>query len=195
MHKLQEEGDKQQSIEFARQLAYYTYINCWHRRETESYGMWRVYGETGYSIAIQTTYDRLYQSLKHRGDIVLGVVDYKCYENEQLNPIGTAELIPYFNKSKFFEEEAELRAVIQRADELRRFIEGNGEYEQIALPNGILVEVDLDLLIEKIYLSPSTPGNYKSAVEVSIRKFGYQDLSSNVYQSALDGEPLYGPAI
>jgi hypothetical protein len=112
-----------------------------------------------------------------------------------LNPTGPAELIPYFNKSKFFTEEAELRAVIQHADKLRKSLEEHNKYQLTALPNGIPVGVDLDALIEKIYLSPASPSNYKSAIEASIRNFRYKDLSRNVHQSALDTEPLFGPTI
>lgn len=36
-----------------------TYISCWHAGETESAAMWRLYGPTAGSVAIQTTYEKL----------------------------------------------------------------------------------------------------------------------------------------
>lgn len=46
MEKLkQTEMRKKGNIEFAKQLPKYTYINCWHMRESESYGVWKIYGK------------------------------------------------------------------------------------------------------------------------------------------------------
>ncbi|SFQ02528.1 hypothetical protein SAMN05216419_104717 [Nitrosomonas cryotolerans] len=186
-----DKADKQKRIEFTKQLPKYTYINCWHMRESESYGMWKIYGKDGHAIAIQTTYEKLYQSLKDRNDIVFGVVDYKCYKTQQLNPTGTSTLIPYFNKSVHFEDEKELRAVIQRADALREVLnQTNSEPE---LRNGIEVEIDISNTIESVYLSPTFPSAYKKAMSSLLKRYGHEELSNNVTQSELDNEPLYGP--
>ena len=51
-----------------------TYINCWHAGETESAAMWKLYGTTAGSVAIQTTYKKLTIALP--SNPYMGMVQY-----------------------------------------------------------------------------------------------------------------------
>ena len=178
------EVERNKNIAYAKELRKCTYINCWHIRDSESYGMWKVYGKNSLAIAVQTTYEKLFESLKNNGEVILGLVDYKCYETEQLDPTGSPDLIPFFNKSKYFEDEREYRAVIQRCL--------SGKASAGELPGGIEVGVELSNLIERVYLSPTAPSNFKSTVVSLLKKYDFSEISSNVLQSALDKEPIFG---
>lgn len=152
--------------------------------------------QSGQAIAIQTTYEKLYQSLKDRKDIVFGVVDYKCYETQQLNPTGTTSLIPYFNKNVIFEDERELRAVIQYAKSLKSILsKNNNEYNKSELVNGLEIKIDISKTIESVYLSPASPRSLKKVVSSLLFKYGYKELAGNIKQSEWDSDPLYGPTI
>ena len=43
------------------------FVNCWHSGDTESVAMWKQYGPTTGSVAIQSTYGRLMQNLPTTG--------------------------------------------------------------------------------------------------------------------------------
>ena len=146
MEKLTNESSDQESlIKLAKELPKFTFINCWHICSTENYGMWKVYGKNNHSIAIQTTYDKFYGCLKSYQNIVISVVDYKDYEKDQLNPTGSTELIPYFNKINYFEYENELRAIIQHTEKIKAAVLSGSECTQ-EQANGLSIKIDVAAL-------------------------------------------------
>ncbi|AUD77729.1 hypothetical protein CW740_00150 [Kangiella profundi] len=189
------EDEKAQKIKIARELPKYTFINCWHISDIESYAMWKIYGKSGSSVAIQSTYNKLYGALKNYNEVTLGLVDYKDYETEQLSVYGPTELVPFFNKGKTFHYEQELRAVIQYNEKLNKIFASDKDMEQEELPTGLERKVDLNALIESIYVSPGAPVFFKNSVTAILDKFGYTKLQREIVYSKLEREPIYGSAI
>ena len=119
------------------------YINSWHMNNHESYLMWKAYGDRG--CAIQTTYEKLTLSLhSSQAEINVGIVNYIDYDKEQL-PIGnTFYSVSY--KDIAYKDEKEFRLL----------------YWKLNLPNqnlpaeeiGVKVAVDVNILIENIYIMP-----------------------------------------
>lgn len=133
-------------------LKKFTFINCWHINSHESAAMWKLYLKSNEGIAIQSTLKKLKDSFKNtRKELLIGIgmVNYINYE-EGGDPVRILEknsIIPYFYKRKSFEHEKELRAI-------------NQQYPPVSLDpakvkkyGGLHVPVELDRLIEKIYIT------------------------------------------
>ena len=109
-----------------------TYVNCWSGNQKESAAMWRLYGTTPGSVAIQSTYGKLVTALPD--EYYVAMVRYMDYDREQF-PSGNL-LYPGFHKRIEFEFEGEVRA-------LKLMNPGQTESDPT---------VDLDDLIEQIYM-------------------------------------------
>lgn len=144
------------------------FVSCWHANDMESEAMWKLYiSAKNQGIAIQTTMERLCYSIGS-SNFELGAVNYISFEE----PLGV-DSIPVWYKRKAFQHEQEVRAVIRETG-----TSGVGK----------AVEVDLDLLIEKVYISPSAPTWFASLVERTMGRYG---LKKMVEHSKLDEEPIY----
>jgi len=161
-----------------------TVINCWHLNEHESAAMWRLYLKSNEGIAIVSTFNRLKDCFKAGNhNIHIGKVKYIDYEKDWL-PEGNT-FYPFVHKRKSFEHEQELRAVIQEHSYKKS---GGIDWFKPPFDDGIYVQVDLNVLIDKIYLAPTSPQwLFKLVISVT-RKYG---LDQEVLQSSLDDVPVY----
>lgn len=150
-----------------------TYISCWHENEYESEAMWNLYtNNLDEGIAIQTTFQRLYEALDKEPTIEMGRVNYIDYSK---NYAGLG-LGAFFYKRKSFEHEREVRLVVTK-------------YKSDAdLPLGIEMPVDIDKLIERISLSPTCKLWYRKVVEDILVKY---NISNKLQQSNLCAKPFY----
>lgn len=159
-------------------------INCWHVNENESFAMWKIYSKGLSSIAIQSTIGRLKCSFAVNSErIGIGEVEYIDFrkwepENRFFNVDIPNTLQTFFLKWHYFEYENEIRAVINKA------------YSNHKSETGILVSVDLNELIECIYLSSDTDQeNEKNEKKVKelLEKYNYSfpteksDLGMRLY--------------
>ena len=144
------------------------FVSCWHANDMESEAMWKLYiSAKNQGIAIQTTMERLCYSIGN-SNFELGEVNYISYEK----PLGV-DSVPVWYKRKAFQHEQEVRAIIKESG---TSLEGKA------------IDVDLDILIDKVYVSPSAPTWFASLVERTIGKYG---LKKMVEHSKLDEEPIY----
>ncbi|MDO8178976.1 MAG: hypothetical protein Q7T62_12095 [Undibacterium sp.] len=176
---------------------HWTYISCWHINDQESAAMWKLYAESKQAIAIQSTFERLDKCLDpHRypphSEPMLGMVKYVDYT---VDFIGQRDhLSEFFHKRKSFAHEQEVRAVIQELPLIPVAWDDNGKttgshYDKEKRPlAGKSLKVNLDQLIEGIYVAPGAPPWLTSLTEKIINKY---DLKKEVHNSALDGKPLY----
>jgi len=170
--------------QFWKQLLRFTAINCWHLNEYESAAMWKLCLKSNEGIAIRSSFNRLKSCFKDENhDIHIGRVKYIDYEKDWM-PEGNT-FYPFVHKRKSFEHEQELRAIIQEFSYKK-----NGEINWSKPPfdDGIYVQVDLDVLVDKIYVAPTSPqwllGLIKSVTKV-------YKLDKEVLQSTLDDVPVY----
>lgn len=64
------------------------YISCWHQSDVESEAMWQLYSrDTQQGIAIQTTFERLYQALPVTANCEFGMVNYIDYSEYNNNTL------------------------------------------------------------------------------------------------------------
>ena len=77
------EKEKKEFDEYRRKIRTWrlnNYISCWHQSESESEAMWQLYSrDTQQGIAIQTTFERLYQALPVTANCEFGMVNYIDY--------------------------------------------------------------------------------------------------------------------
>lgn len=140
-----------------------TFINCWHENAYESEAMWKLYTSTlSQGIAIKSSHRRLNLALGRR--IAIGRVNYIDYSTSYA---GINEC--FWFKRKSFEHEREVRALV--SDHSREH------------PVGKLVPVDLDMLIEKIYVSPTAQNWFEEIVQDILLKYG---LNKEIAGSSLN---------
>ncbi|ACL75709.1 DUF2971 domain-containing protein [Ruminiclostridium cellulolyticum] len=145
-------------------------ISCWHINDTESAAMWELYSKAGFGIAVNTTIDRLTNSLviPHGYKMVMSEVNYIDFETENdINYIYN-ELLPFKNKRKEFIYENEFRVILYKEKKESETVSGLSDENVLAgevsrrfhfrlenLPaEGIKVKVDPSEIILEILASP-----------------------------------------
>lgn len=124
-------------------------VSCWHINDYENEALWKIYTSQGQGIAIETTEDKLEQSLTFHRKIILDKVRYEDFD---IAPIEQGhEHYGGFIKRKAFEYEKEFRAMVLLNEE---------DYKK-----GCFVETDLNILVEKIHISPLMPKYFLDSVK------------------------------
>lgn len=151
------------------------YVNCWNISEIESYSLWKAYSSDEFGIAIQSKIETLLEVLKPSTEI--NFFPAKVIYREELDQSyeGSALLQPYFRKRKEYKDENELRILyVKNIETGKSILENNVE--------GELIKIDLNKLIENIYISPYSSSWYLELVKEVISRFGF---SFRVYQSSI----------
>lgn len=155
-------------------------ISCWSMSEEESAALWQLYRSSQGGVAIQTTVGRLKKSFeREKRDIYIGEVKYINYVRDSI-PINNA-LYPFLYKRESFKHEQELRAVIFSTN----FVTEGGFLKRISYPEGYCVQIDPDILIENVFVSPVTPKWQNELVKSMLSKYGLKRKVSKVHQSDL----------
>jgi hypothetical protein len=161
----------------------FTAINCWHASSYESAAMWGLYLKSGEGIAIQTTYKNLCDSFNpEESDIYVGKGKYVDFETEGLDDSGANT---FMYKRKSFEHEKEIRALYRNLP-----IGENGWTNLESKPlfdHGIKINVDLNRLIDKVYIAPTSPSYLKELVVSLLKKYRIDKevIQSNLYQNPI----------
>ncbi len=162
-------------------------ISSWHINDNESAAMWEICLQSNEGVAIQSTFKRLKESFHlHKGDeIFIGKVKYIDYKKENIRKANIFN--PFLYKRKAFEHERELRAVIMKYVPTQ---ETDGKHILYVDPKwfGIHVKTDLEILVDKIVVSPSVPDWVIDLVKSIVKKYG---LNKKIEASELSKEPPY----
>lgn len=147
-----------------------TFINCWYESNYESEAMWKLYTSSlDQGIAIRTTYKRLYNSLNKNPNIQIGHINYMDFSN---NFAGIND--SFWFKRKSFEHEREVRAIIKDFKRDENY--------------GKLIPVNLDQLIGKVYLSPTSQDWFKDLVIDVMNKYG---VNKKIQISDIKANPFH----
>lgn len=156
------------------------YVSCWHQSDFESEAMWKLYTrDCKQGIAIQTTFERLYQALPIIPQVNFGMVNYINF-NEYNNGHSDKRFHPFdapWYKRESFSHEKEFRIIIED-------IGNNGEREW-----NKNIKVDLNILIENVYVSPEAEDWFAQLIK-NIIKNRYQ-FKLNIIHSELNAQPFY----
>ena len=142
-----------------------TLVNCWSKGRHESYALWKIYlsgGKAG--IAIKTSIARIQKAMLHADDpytedVYTGNVAYR-------NHIPEGELSRFsliLTKREYYKFEEEVRFFIIHFPKSE-----GGTTPPYSLGVGRHVQVDLDQLIQKIYLSPFAGPWFRETLEEAI---------------------------
>lgn len=164
-----------------KKLKKFIFINSWHMNEYESAAMWKLYLKSDEGVAIQSTFKRLVKSVDSHAehDIFIGRVKYIDYETQWFpqNNIFYA----FLHKRRSFVHENELRAIVLR---FRKKLPTPEE----GLDVGLYIDVDLEALIENVFVSPTSPRWFSDLVVSVVKRY---ELNKNVIQSSLAKGPVY----
>ena len=150
-------------------------INCWHNNSNESDAMWRLYLKTNEGVAIQTTAARLMQSLEGSDrDIKISQVRYVDYDRdgfygEDYQHSGYNFFMPLIHKRNEFIHEREVRLI----HDVRAAERDNSYWENQESEGGMFIELDLDVLVDKIILPPTSDEKVRQKVELLVDRFGH----------------------
>lgn len=174
------------NAEIVKSLGFSHYINCWHLGDHESMAMWSGYGGGPYGIAIRSTFGILndvipskFKGLNKEAPIYIGRVKYMDYssENEHI-PLEDHVYAPFMCKTLAYQHEREIRAV---------FFNSSTIYKQNT-NEGYFIEVDLNVLVKDIVISPLAPDWFKIIIEDICAKYGF---SFQVEHSINFTPPIY----
>ena len=152
-------------------------VSCWHMNEFESAAMWKLYLKSNEGIAIQSTYTKLKKAFIDDEIIFMGTVGYIDYEEDFIEPHNVFP--PFVHKRKSFEHEREVRALVSPW-----FTRDAKE----PLNGGVQIRMDIETLVEKIYVAPSAPAWFTELTSAVVGRYGY---NFPVEQSSLDESPVF----
>jgi hypothetical protein len=166
----------------------HTYISCWHQNDGESAAMWKLYLKSGEGIALQTSFGLLRSELdQSTRPIRIGRVRYCDYKKDSIpggqpRKIGVAYVsglfAPFIHKRLGFLHENEVRAVFQDS------------YNSVDdLPEsefGLPVTVNVEKLVENVYVAPGTPAWLRDTVQSVLNKF---EIDLRIQPSEFDEPP------
>lgn len=153
----------------------YMMCSCWHEDWRDTKPMWTQYTNKGQGIAIKTNAGSLKKSLSGKHGVHIGRISYINYDTEFFQGLASQQGItihyhPYLHKRKKFEDECEVRAIINSVDPIMAEIKLRNvslkdhtpllidEIGQEIFPeitqNGLPYPIDITELIHEIILSP-----------------------------------------
>ncbi|KAF2081352.1 DUF2971 domain-containing protein [Flavobacterium sharifuzzamanii] len=149
-------------------------ISSWHINEYESFAMWQIFTKNNEGLAIQSTIRRLQKAVKPENnfDQYIGEVNYIDYKKEYI-PFDDL-FFPFLFKRKSFQYEREVRILSDTSK------------SEIKLNDGLKINVDINQLIEKIYIHPKSENWYKKLVIELVERLGFgfeiekSDLESDI---------------
>ncbi|AHG00717.1 hypothetical protein HALLA_05700 [Halostagnicola larsenii XH-48] len=187
------------------------FLNCWHMNEYESAAMWNQYSLADGGIAVRSTVHRFKDALSacKEYDVSLSPVVYADFREEVVRETFLPRRFLY--KRKSYEHEKELRAIIHLQDilevetsvarekglnirhpdkEVQQYprIEPYASMLREELPPGLYVSVDLDILIDKIFVAPDAPGWFEETVKEIVDTYALSSVE--VEKSSLKSELL-----
>lgn len=149
------------------------FLSCWFEGSFESIAMWRLYasGKESKGVAIKSAVGRLKKAIGH--PVEIGRIEYIDYSKEWPNANEAL-----WRKRLSFEYEHEVR--------VRIITEGSLSPTP---PEFMSLPVDLEELIESVYVSPMAESWFKDVVEDVLRKYGLEE--KRVFHSTLDDKALF----
>ena len=149
-------------------------ISSWHINEYESFAMWQIFTKNNEGLAIQSTIGRLKKALATERKTIqhIGQVNYIDYKKE-LIPFDDS-FFPFLFKRKSFQYEREVRII------------SDVSLDNLKINEGLKIDVNIDQLIERIYIHPKSENWYKNLVIELVEKLGFDftieksDLESDI---------------
>ena len=173
--------ESQKRLHQTNSLRALTLLNCWTINQHESYALWEIYlGGAKSGVAIKTTVSKLERAIRigndpYDEDIFISKVNYTDFINDE--PESRFNVTT--TKNKFYEYENELRLFIFN---YQKYEGGTKTPYDISI--GRRVKVDVNELIDEIYLSPFT-GQWFDKTMINIIEKYNPDLKIKIKNSEI----------
>ena len=149
-------------------------VSSWHINEYESFAMWQIFTQNNEGLAIQSTIGRLQKSLIPETNFkqYIGKVNYIDYKKEHI-PFDDM-FFPFLFKRKSFQYEGEVRILTDIGE------------STLKINEGLKINVNINELIEKIYIHPKSENWYKNLVIQLVKQLNFDftieksDLESDI---------------
>lgn len=154
-------------------------VNCWHQNDTENYAMWQIYAKGDFGIALQTTYKDLKQAFSNADEsIFIGKVKYFDEAGESIAIQNNFRA--FLTKRKIYAYENEVRCCHLLTDDFSKPY--NWQPDDC---NGTFIKVDLQQLIQRVYIYPNSPAWFRNVVEDINEKYAIHPeiIHSSVFES------------
>lgn len=167
-----------------------SFVCSFHMNDRESAALWSIYTKAQQGVAIQSTFSKLCDCFNGYSDnnIYIGKINYMDYEKETITKIHENAFLPLLHKRKSFECEKELRAAISFPKELYPESSAAAPIKIINSQRGLNIPVDLNILIEKIFVAPTTEKWIKELLSSVTEKY---EIDKRIEQSSLDSSPIF----
>jgi hypothetical protein len=167
-------ADNPDFLDFYKNRRKNVVVSSWHISEHESFAMWQIFTKNNEGLAIQSTIGRIQEALKPetRYEQHIGAVNYIDYKKEYI-PFDN-NFFPFLFKRKSFQYELEVRIVADLTQ------------HNLFINEGVKTDVDINQLIEKIYIHPKSENWYKKLVMELMQRLGFDipieksDLESDI---------------
>ena len=145
-------------------------INSWHISEHESDAMWNLYAERGKGVAVVSTFSKLCRAFHvSNTNVFIGTVKYIDYQKDRI-PFPSNGFEPLLHKRKSFEHERELRAIVLD----NTYFEKNSDL--LGTKSGVYVPVDIEDLVDAIYIAPITEAWFENLMQNLMRRFHLEKI-------------------
>jgi len=162
----------------------YVYINCWHANDYEYPFMWKLYTQGEIGIAIESTVQKLRDSLELSSCDNCLITPVIYYDKEYDAGSMRFPINQFLYKRKYYEYEKEIRVLFYKMkikqDDKTYYLGDNGE-------KGWNIKTKLDNLITKIFISPDSTDK-KYIIESIVEKY---KLNKDIRESRLTEVPPY----
>ena len=151
-------------------------VNCWHINKGESEAMWRLYGDSGKGVAVETTFGALKDSIAARDSpfrVQIYPVKYLDFFDTNLKPtdcVVEGHRAPLLKRISY-EHEREVRAFIVHVPETTRAGLKLAEWN----PVPVRIPVAANRLVKAVHVSPYPGEPFASSVVRICEKFGLPD--------------------
>ncbi|MCR5863159.1 hypothetical protein LRS05_13940 [Flavobacterium sp. J372] len=167
-------ADKPEFLDTYKNMRKNVVVSSWHINTYESYAMWQIFTKNNEGLAIQSTVGRLQQALapEQKYEQHIGAVKYIDYKKEYI-PFDD-DFFPFLFKRKSFQYEREVRII------------SNLTKYDLNINEGVKIDVDINTLIERIYIHPKSENWYKNLVIQLMQQLGFDfiieksDLESDI---------------
>lgn len=152
------------------------YSNCWTQSDVDEYVLWGTYASLRDGVAVKSTVLKLISALDEKDDrsVYVSGVQYIDYDKDFSFGMtgGKANMIaPHFSKRPYFASEKELRVMYWDTD---------GKFDNS--PEGLNFKVDLDALIDSVYVAPSSYPWFSNVIQDILDRYG---LKKEVIRSGI----------
>jgi hypothetical protein len=171
-----------------REIRKFILVNCWSNNDCESAAFWKLYTNCNEGVALQSTFGRLQRCFGSEGSesVKMGKVNYIDFTKDSFDE-EKCLFSPYAFKMKSFEFEREVRAVMIKAPEHVKHWEDLINTHPVFDVGGY-ISVDLDILLENVYVAPMADFIFRNKVEATLKR---HNINSTPKWTDLHNEPIY----